>query len=348
MFFGKKKKVFVGLSGGVDSAVSALLLKKKGYDVVGCFIKTWTPPGYVCPIEEDRRDSMRVAAFLKIPWMEIDAEESYKKNVSDYVLNEYKNGRTPNGDVFCNKAVKFGTFYEKVITQKDSYLATGHYAKIVNGQMLKSVDPLKDQTYFLWSINKEKLKNVIFPLGDLKKDEVRKIAKINKLPNAEKPDSQGICFLGEIDLKKFLKEQIQTIKEGNVLDEQGNIVGSHQGAELYTIGERHGFNIFKNTKDPYFVVQKDIHKNILIVSNQNHKQSQNIKISDVNWLVDTISLPKTMNAVFNYHGQEFLVELTNDLNIKFVDKTPKFVSSGQSVVFYKDNKVLGGAIVNTY
>ena len=228
----QKKIVFVGMSGGVDSAVSAALLKEQGYEVVGVFIRTWHPDFLSCNEEEERHDAMCIAAHLDIPFLTFNFEDVYKKEVADYMITEYKEGRTPNPDVMCNKYVKFGAFLKKAISMGADYVATGHYAlntkqllsrgshsnlKMVDESNIayaaestalclkKSIDPSKDQSYFLWTLKQEQLEKILFPIGHLKKTEVRRLAKKFKLPVAEKKDSQGICFLGVVDLKEFLK-----------------------------------------------------------------------------------------------------------------------------------------------
>ena len=267
-----KKTVFVGVSGGVDSSVSAALLKDQGYNVVGVFIRTWSPDFIKCTWRDERRDAMRVCAHLGIPFLECDAEEEYKKGVADYMIEEYKKGRTPNPDVMCNREVKFGVFWNFAKSHGADFIATGHYA--VNNsksnysfQLCKSPDSSKDQSYFLWTLNQEDLSHTLFPIGHLKKTEVRKLAKKYKIPVAEKKDSQGVCFLGPLDMKDFLKHYIKSEK-GKVLDEKGKVIGIHDGAVFFTLGERHGFVITEKTQNdkPYYVVGKDIKKNIIIVS----------------------------------------------------------------------------------
>jgi tRNA-specific 2-thiouridylase len=237
----KRKIVFVGLSGGVDSAVSAALLKEQGFEVVGVFIKTWHPDFLECNEEEERIDAMRVAAYLDIPFLTFDFEDVYKKEVADYMIEEYKSGRTPNPDVMCNKEVKFGAFLKKAISMGADFVATGHYAIAIGGEnysaflqsttgpfrvhnfphrlLLRSPDSTKDQSYFLWTLTQDQLSRIIFPVGNLKKTQVRKLAKKFKLPVALKKDSQGICFLGAVDLKDFLKHYIKE-KRGVVLNEK--------------------------------------------------------------------------------------------------------------------------------
>ena len=256
-----KKKVFVGLSGGVDSAVSATLLKKQGYEVVGVFIKTWHPDFLECNEEDERRDAMRVAAFLDIPFLTFDLADVYKKEVADYMIREYKEGRTPNPDVMCNKEVKFGTFLKKAISMGADCVATGHYARVLSpceggvpegrGGLLKGKDPSKDQSYFLWTLKQEQLERIVFPIGNLKKTEVRKLAKKFNLPVAEKKDSQGICFLGEIDLKEFLKHYIK-LKKGKAaienLRKKGIKAGLLRIRLLRPFPEKQIINSLKNIK----------------------------------------------------------------------------------------------------
>ena len=238
------KTVYLGLSGGVDSGVSAALLKERGYEVVGVFIKIWSPEWLGCTSREDRLDAMRVAAHLDIPFREIDLTEKYKKEVVDYMIHEYKIGRTPNPDVFCNKYIKFGVFFDWAISQGADFVATGHYARVKNEngvfKMLSGKDQNKDQSYFLWTLSQKQLSKTLFPVGDLEKTEVRTLAKGYKLPNAERKDSQGLCFVGPVDVKDFLAQYVPQ-KTGDVIDEKGNIIGTHQGAFFFTIGERHGF-----------------------------------------------------------------------------------------------------------
>ena len=257
----KKKIVFIGLSGGVDSAVGAALLKQSGFEIVGVFIKTWHPDFLVCNEEEERHDAMRVAAHLDIPFLTFNFEDIYKKEVADYMISEYKIGKTPNPDVVCNKEIKFGAFLKKAISMGADFVATGHYAQtseaeIVFSQVLGSPslaqpdhskkqfllrrgkDPSKDQSYFLWTLRQEQLERILFPVGHLKKTEVRKLAKKFNLPVRDKKDSQGICFLGDIDLKEFLKHYIKE-KRGKVINTSGEEIGYHDGVFFHTLGERH-------------------------------------------------------------------------------------------------------------
>jgi tRNA-specific 2-thiouridylase len=345
-----KKIVFVGLSGGVDSSVSAAILKDKGYEVVGVFIRTWHPEFLKCNEEDERRDAMRVAAHLDIPFLTFDLEDVYKKEVADYMIREYKAGRTPNPDVMCNKEVKFGAFLTKALEMGADYVATGHYARNSKASvLLKGRDPSKDQSYFLWTLNQKQLTRIIFPIGHFKKTQIRALAKKYKLPVAEKKDSQGICFLGEVDLKDFLKHYIKSEK-GKVADENGNEIGYHDGAVFYTFGERHGFTITKKTPEdkPYYVVDKDIVKNILIVSQNPSnfdsliRANKRIVLEHTNWIV----LPKEnkkYTAQIRYHGDFLPCQVKNNNEIVF--ESPILVAPGQSIVVYDKDIVLGGGVV---
>ncbi len=391
----KKKIVFVGLSGGVDSAVSAALLQKSGYEVVGVFIRTWHPEFLACNEEEERRDAMRVAAFLDIPFLTFDFEDVYKKEVADYMISEYKVGRTPNPDVMCNKEVKFGAFLKKAISMGADFVATGHYAQneesaFLHGlagegtqrtedlkkshflhfpqknvsralaanieesktsHLVQGVDPSKDQSYFLWTLGQEQLKRILFPIGHLKKTEVRKLAKKFNLPVAEKKDSQGICFLGAIDLKEFLKHYIKP-KKGKVLNQKGEQIGYHNGVVFHTLGERHGFTITKKSPNDgaYYVVGKDVKKNVLIVSQNQAQQNSaknKINLDDVNWILEIPVLDKTYTAQIRYHG-EFLpcmVKVINKTSAEVTFKKAVLVAPGQSCVVYDKDVCLGGGVV---
>lgn len=374
----QKKTVFVGISGGVDSAVSAALLLRQGYNVVGVFIRTWHPDFLSCNEEEERRDAMRVAAHLNIPFLTFDFEDVYKREVADYMIAEYKLGRTPNPDVMCNKEVKFGAFLKKAISMGADYVATGHYANkqnslffsgplVARGKhlraqpdhsknnefcLLKGRDISKDQSYFLWTLTQEQLSKILFPVGDLKKSEVRILAKKFKLPVAVKKDSQGICFLGAIDLKEFLKHYIKE-KRGIVINEEGEEIGYHDGVVFHTLGERHGFTITKkNSNDgAYYVVGKDIKKNILTVSQNQISNKANIvcnyKIQNVNWISEKPENNKIYNAQIRYHG-EFLpckINILDKNNAEVFFTKPVLVAQGQSIVFYNNKVCLGGGVV---
>ncbi len=373
----KKKVVFVGMSGGVDSSVSAALLKEQSYEVVGVFIRTWHPDFLECNEEEERRDAMRVAAHLDIPFLTFDFEDVYKKEVGDYMIAEYRAGRTPNPDVMCNKEVKFGAFLKKALTMGADSVATGHYAinkNLKDFYLQKGKDPSKDQSYFLWTLNQKQLSNILFPVGHLKKEEVRKLAKKLKLPVAEKKDSQGICFLGPVDLKEFLKHYIKE-KKGKVYNIQGEVIGHHPGVTFLTLGERHGFTITKKSPNdkPYYVVGKDIKKNILIVSRGENYISKSTNISllgnfsarlsqpaqgfykhnfplalkNTNWILKTPEPNKTYTAQIRYHGEFFpcRVKVGSRSKAEVIFEKPVLVASGQSIVLYDKDVVSGGGTV---
>lgn len=347
---GRGRRVFVGVSGGVDSSVSALLLKLYGYDVTGVFIRTWQPDWIECTWRDERRDAMRVCAHLEIPFFELDLEREYKEGVADYMIREYKQGRTPNPDVMCNREVKFGGFLKWALQQQGEYVATGHYAQNKNGELCKGNDPLKDQSYFLWTLTKDQLKHVLFPVGHLPKTATRKIAKWYQLPTALKKDSQGICFIGEIDMKDFLGHYIQS-EVGNVVDENGNSIGTHNGVLLYTLGERHGFTITaKGTHDaPYYVVGKDIPNNTIIVSQKElvSNNSQDIALIDCVWRKE-LSPELGYTAQIRYHGELkscTIKKITDTTCTVIFDTTDMTISRGQSVVLYDGSICIGGGIV---
>ncbi|PIR68403.1 tRNA 2-thiouridine(34) synthase MnmA [Candidatus Nomurabacteria bacterium CG10_big_fil_rev_8_21_14_0_10_35_16] len=375
----KQKTVFLGMSGGVDSSVCAVLLKEQGYEVVGVFIRTWHPDFLECNEEEERRDAMRVAAHLDIPFLTFDFEKVYKQEVADYMIAEYKKGRTPNPDVMCNQEVKFGAFLKKALKMGADYVATGHYARVemkdilLNGlagvgdpenrgpekeylsrRLAKGIDSSKDQSYFLWTLKQKQLNKILFPIGHLKKTEVRKLAKKFRLPVAEKKDSQGICFLGAVDLKNFLRHYIKE-KRGKVVGENGEVVGYHNGVVFHTLGERHGFTITKKSPNDgrYYVMGKDIKKNILTVSarqdlaKSNSNILTNYRIEHVNWISDIPKLDKKYTAQVRYHG-EFLpcqVEVISKTKAEVTFTKNVLVASGQSCVIYDKDICLGGGVI---
>ena len=355
----KGKKVFVGVSGGVDSSVALYLLKKAGFDVTGVFIRTWQPDWIECTWREERRDAIRVCAHLGVPFLECDLEERYKKDVADYMVSEYKKGRTPNPDVMCNKEVKFGGFLDFAIKHGADFIATGHYAQVIqnNGvfELHKSVDAEKDQSYFLWTLSQKELKHVLFPIGHLTKKEVRKIAEKAKLHTATKKDSQGICFLGKIPMKDFLSHFIEE-KEGKVLNEKGEEIGSHPGALFFTLGERHGFLITKKGPDdkPYYVIKKDIEKNTLIVSNDPltaadvvEMANQSIGIESLHFISDKATEGHIYQVRSRYRQKTvsaYINQFNNEAEVALID-AKLIAPSGQSLVIYDGTRCVGGGIV---
>lgn len=346
-----KKKVFVGLSGGVDSSVAAALLLKAGFDVTGVFIKTWSPDWLPCTWCDERRDAMRVAAVLDIPFLTLDFSNEYKRYVADYMIEEYKNGRTPNPDVMCNKTIKFGSFLEKALSMGADFVATGHYAQNIDNNIYEGADKNKDQSYFLWTLNKNQLQKVLFPVGHLEKGEVRKLAAKFKLPTSQKKDSQGICFLGDIDMKEFLSHYIES-KKGNVLDQRGQIIGEHDGAVFYTMGERHGFkiNIKSPNNEPYFVIAKNIKENTLTVAHKENSNSlheiKNVLLSDMNWLDAVPDSKKVYGARIRYRQEKQPCKIIEGNKVIFTNPQSG-VSVGQSVVIYDGERCLGGGVIES-
>lgn len=355
-----KKKVFVGLSGGVDSSVSAALLKKAGFDVSGVFIKVWQPDFWGgCTMKEDRLDAMRVCAKLNIPFYTLDLEREYKKEVVDYMISEYKAGRTPNPDVMCNKYVKFGGFFDWAMAKGADYVATGHYAQVVKHKtesvkLLAGRDKNKDQSYFLWTLTQKQLSKTLFPVGDIEKPEVRRLAKKFGLENAVKKDSQGLCFIGKVDMADFLKHFIKT-KSGNVLNEDGETIGKHNGVELYTLGQRHGFVINKKTinDDRYFIINKNSKDNTLTVSHNPIKTKDisctEVKLKNINWISGTEPDSKKQYSARIRYRQLLEKCVLNkkdngEIIIKFINPQ-KAVTPGQSVVIYDKEVCLGGGII---
>jgi tRNA-specific 2-thiouridylase len=373
---GKKKVVYVGLSGGVDSSVSAALLREatpnnfsklfgrptpegfSGYDVHGVFIKVWQPDFFPCTATEDRLDAMRVCSTLDIPFETLDLEEEYRRDVVDYMVSEYKAGRTPNPDVMCNKSVKFGAFLDYALSQGADFVATGHYAQIADStrtsrrldadwhkpklHLLAGRDPNKDQSYFLWTLTQEQLKHVLFPVGHLKKSEVRNRAENYNLPTAQKKDSQGLCFLGKLDMKEFLNHFI-TSKRGDVLDEQGNVIGTHDGALLYVLGERHGFTVHKSPGIPYYVMSKDISANTITVAPEGRVKenaSQEVELRDLNFIHAVPKVGETFLARSRYRQPLEplqIVEIEEGYaRLRFTKDAP-LAPAGQSLVLYRED-----------
>lgn len=344
----KGKKVFVGMSGGVDSSLSAALLKEEGYDVTGVFIKVWQPDFIECTWKEDRLDAMRVASELEIPFVTLDLEKEYKQGVIDYMIEEYRAGRTPNPDVMCNREVKFGAFWRWAKEQGANYIATGHYAQTDNKHLIVSKDQNKDQTYFLWTLTEADLAHVLFPIGHITKDEVRKEAEKRNLYTSYKKDSQGLCFVGTIDLKTLLKEYIDE-KEGDVVNENDEVIGSHTGAMFYTIGERHGFSISKKTTEdtPYYVVAKDLSSNRLTVSHTKpYLAEEDIILEKVSFVKDVPKSGDIYEARGRYRAPLAKIKLYEEGSWKVkVLEGELLYTSGQSLVLYQDNRCLGGGIM---
>ena len=354
------KTVVVGMSGGVDSSVAAALLKEQGYNVIGLFMLNWEETeNDCCTAQTDYEDVKRVCNKIGIPYYTVNFAKEYMDRVFKYFLEEYRLGRTPNPDVLCNREIKFGPFLEHAKRLGADYIATGHYCDIEHGEdgyhyLLKAVDGNKDQTYFLNQLSQEQLQDVLFPLGKMNKDEVRKLAHEYDLITAEKKDSTGICFIGERDFRKFLKEYIPA-KPGKIVDEEGNVVGEHEGVMYYTLGQRRGLNIGGKSGgngERWFVLSKDIEKNLLIVSQGEADRlfSDALVSNKVNWIP---KVPDEKNfdcfAKFRYRQPDQKVNVTlNDdgtVYVKFYEKQ-RAVTEGQYVVFYNDTMCLGGGVID--
>jgi tRNA-specific 2-thiouridylase len=342
------RTVFAGLSGGVDSAVSAALLKERGYDVTGVFIKIWQPEFLECTWKEDRLDALRVAAALEIPFREIDLSKEYEREVIKRMLDDYRAGATPNPDVLCNRHVKFGSFAQWAYGEGADYVATGHYARVrqtgAHFELLRGVDHGKDQSYFLHTLSSSDLARTLFPVGDFHKSEVRALARRYDLPVRDKPDSQGLCFVGDVPMSEFLKRFID-VSPGAVLDTSGRRVGEHEGAPLYTVGQRHGFAARGGR--PYYVVKVNIVDNELVVSHERASAGRSVVvIRDVHWIGKRPTLPFEAETQTRYRelpAPVRLEERDGELEARF--GMPHVVSSGQSLVVYQGEQCLGGGIV---
>ena len=354
-----KKKVVIGMSGGVDSSVAAIILKNQGYEVIGLFMRNWDSSinndylgnpnlnNNICPQEQDYNDAKMVCDKLGIPLHRIDFVKEYWDYVFTYFLDELKVGRTPNPDIMCNKYIKFDLFIKEAKRLGADYIATGHYARIKDGELLRGVDDNKDQTYFLSQLSKEQLKNVLFPVGDLKKEEVRKIALSYDLITAKKKDSTGICFIGERNFQNFLKNYLPSMP-GVVVDIENNkVVGKHEGLMYYTIGQRKGLNIGGNS-DKMFVVGKNLEKNILYVafgSDNEYLKSDSCLVYNMNFISDL--RPTNLTAKFRYRQADIpvKVEYLNDFEIIVRYDNVKAVTPGQACVLYLGDICLGGGII---
>lgn len=357
------KKVYVGMSGGVDSSVTAALLQEQGYEVTGVYMKNWSQdlPGFVCPWKEDYQDAKRVAVQLGIPFKMYDFEKEYRQKVVDYMIDEYKAGRTPNPDIMCNQEVKFKLFLDTAIADGADMIATGHYARINHNtddksvwpagraQLLTGVDGNKDQSYFLYRASSHALSRSLMPIGEYEKPAVRELAKKFGLVTAEKKDSQGICFVGKVGIKEFL-EQFVTTEPGNIVDRTGKVIGEHDGALFYTIGQRHGLDIGGGL--PYYVIGKNMEKNEVYVTTDLQDEglwNGSLLLTDAHWINQAPHADGQYTVRTRYRAP--LVPITHieqqadgmwriDLGEEVRALTP-----GQSAVLYEGDRVVGGGIV---
>lgn len=339
-------RVYVGMSGGVDSSVTAALLVEQGYAVTGVYMKNWTQdlPGMKCPWADDLADAKRVAVGLGIDFKVFDFEKEYKQNVVDYMIDEYKIGRTPNPDIMCNQEVKFKLFLEAAVADGADMIATGHYARTEGGRLLRAKDENKDQTYFLYRVTEAALEKTLFPLGGYTKQEVRELAKERGLYTATKKESMGICFVGKVGIRDFLGQYVETVP-GKIIDRRsGEVVGYHEGAIFYTIGQRHGLDVGGGL--PYYVAGKDMDKNEVYVTTQLNDEGlwrKDIQLPSLHWIKDA---PADGDYQVRIRHRAPLITAQLQGNHIELAESQRAIAAGQSVVIYDGEVCLGGGIVN--
>ncbi|MDO8470576.1 MAG: tRNA 2-thiouridine(34) synthase MnmA [bacterium] len=341
----KRNKVIIAMSGGVDSSVAASLLKKRGFQVTGIFMKCWSADLHeACTAQDDERQARLAAQHLGIPFYVLNFIDEYKKRVVDFMLEGYEKGITPNPDVMCNKEIKFGLFFDKALQLGADYIATGHYARIEDGKLLKAKDDTKDQSYFLSFIRPEVLERTLFPIGEYPKTEVRKMAKAMGLPNAERKDSQGVCFIGNINFSEFLKAELPGV-QGLITDTQGNTLGTHEGSKYYTIGQRKGIGLGGG---PWYVAEKDNDRNILVVTKEEGDiLRKELVLEQTNFFGEIGTEEINVEVSIRYRQPPVRATLSkkeNGWRLVF-DKSQRAVTPGQIAVLYKGDEVFGGGII---
>lgn len=337
--------VFVGMSGGVDSSLTAALLVEQGYKVTGVYMKNWTQdlPGMKCPWAEDLADAKRVAVQLGIDFRVFDFEKEYRYKVVDYMIDHYKLGRTPNPDIMCNQEVKFRLFFDAAIEQGADMIATGHYARTKDGLLLRAVDKNKDQTYFLYRVTSKVLEKTLFPLGEFTKPEVRKMAEERGLVTAAKKDSQGICFVGQIGIREFLSQYIETTPGDIIEKDTKRVLGRHDGAIFYTLGQRHGLEVGGGL--PHYVVGKDMAQNEVYVSK---------KLDDENLWQSVLSLTDIHAISGHLTSGDYEVRIRHRASLVpatlqgpslQIKEPQRAVATGQSAVLYRGDVCVGGGVI---
>jgi tRNA-uridine 2-sulfurtransferase len=342
--------IVVGMSGGVDSSVSALILKLQGFKVIGLFMKNWdeTNPDGTCSSDHDYQDVIKVCEKLDIPYYSINLVKEYWDGVFQEFLDDYKKGLTPNPDILCNREIKFKVFLERALLLGADYLATGHYCQLQDHKLLRGADPNKDQTYFLYAVKKDAFKKVLFPIGHLPKLKVRELAEKFDLATSKKKDSTGICFIGERNFKNFLSQYIESTK-GHFVDLRGKILGKHDGACFYTLGQRKGMGV-GGPGEPWFVVGKDLNQNqVILAQGDDHPAlyTDGLIAHELNWLVDApnSSFRATARVRYRQKDEPCFVEINgSEIKVTF-DRPQRAVTPRQSVVFYQGEVCLGGGMI---
>jgi len=356
----KSRNIFIALSGGVDSATAAALLKEAGHEVTGVFLKVWTPEFGECPWREDRLAAMRCAASLDIPFQEVDVSDAYRRTVIENMIEEYRRGHTPNPDVLCNRAIKFGALWEYARARGAECIATGHHARISplgnpHGNevptygLFRGKDAQKDQTYFLWRLTQDDLAHTLFPVGGMTKSEVRAYARTRRIPSAERPDSQGLCFVGDVDMHTFLKDLLKP-ERGAIYSLTGRIIGEHDGAALYTLGQRHAFAVTdaEYASTPVYVVGIDTARNsVTVAPDIESAKRRTIYIHDENWIYAAPQSGSRLTGAIRYRaGAAPCTFERDDSYTKILFDEAQLAVPGQSLVLYREDECIGGGIIS--